>query len=183
MRYIPPVTFKQHADNIKGEQTVIRQKIDQTLNSYYDIPRNPVSDTTNFIVVSTTIDSQKIEDERFKIRNELFLLATDKFSALAALTNEDQALTTLMWQDLLYSIKFQFWDRAERKAIEIIRVYNESRGREGQYNFSEQLITQREILISKHKQEQEEQKKKGFFGNIMTKKEPVENQLQGGQNI
>jgi hypothetical protein len=145
-------------------------EMNKAVEQMYNLPRNPISDTTNFIVTATTVDTAKM-DNRFDDRNSLFLLAIDKFSALAALNPLDQSLRTLIWQDMLYGIKFEFWDRAERKALEIIQLYNETRGQAGPYNFSEQLITTREVLISKHKAELEDAKKAGTW-NWFRKKQP-----------
>jgi hypothetical protein len=49
------------------------------------------------------------------------------------------------------------------------------------YNFSEQLITQREVLISKHKQEVEESKRAGL-GNWLRRRQstPQESQMLSG---
>jgi hypothetical protein len=88
-------------------------------------------------------------DDRFNDRNNLKLLSIDKFPALAAFDPMDEAIKQFMWIDLKYAIKFEFWDRAEEKALEIIDLCNTSRGRAGQYNFSEQLITTKEVLVSK----------------------------------
>lgn len=170
MRYIPNVTYnmqKKDAIQVLAGKT---EEMNRAVEQVYNLPRNPISDHTSFIVTATTVDTSKM-DVRFNDRNNLFLLAIDKFSALAALNPLDQSLRTLIWQDMLYAIKFEFWDRAERKALEIIQLYNESRGQAGPYNFSEQLITTREILISKHKQELEEAKKAGSL-SWFRKKQP-----------
>lgn len=170
MRYTPNFTVTQIK---KNEKEILKQKteeLNRAVNQLYTMPITPVSDHTNFIVTATTIDTNKM-DQRFDDRNSLFLLAVDKFSALAAMQPSDEALRTLIWQDMLYAIKFGFWDRAERKAIEIIQLYNETRGRAGPYNFSEQMITTKEVLVSKHKQELEEAKRKGSWG-FMRKRPP-----------
>jgi hypothetical protein len=77
---------------------------------------------------------------------------------------------------MFYAQKFEFWDRAERKAIEIIKYCNMSRGRAGPYNFSEQLITTKEVLVSKHKQEIEEAKRKGSL-DFLRKKQPMQQEI------
>jgi hypothetical protein len=51
-----------------------------------------------------------------------------------------------------------------------------SRGRAGPYNFSEQLITTKEVLVSKHKQEIEEAKRKGSL-DFMRKKQPPQQEI------
>ena len=164
MRYVPPMNIVQSKKEVIQEA---KQQMSKIAEDLYALPRNPIADTTNFIVTSTTIDVQKIDDKRFKERNELLIMAIDKFSALSNLEPEDQTLTTLIWQDMIYAIKFGYYDRAERKALELLRVYNESRGRGGLY--SSQLITTREELIAKHRLEESERKKKGL-GSFMYKK-------------
>ena len=183
LRYIPNVTYnQQHKD---ATQILMNKAEDMysAVKQMNDLPRNPISDHTNFIVTSTTVDTSKM-DERFDARNNLKLLAIDKFPALAALDPMDEAILQFMWIDLKYAIKFEFWDRAEDKALEIINVYNTSRGRAGQYNFGEQLITTKEILVSKHKQEIEEAKRQGLGLNPFRKRPQVieTSALQGAQN-
>jgi hypothetical protein len=173
MRYIPPTNIIQSQKELRSEA---KQKISDIVDNVYNLPRNPISDTTNFIVTSTTIDVQKIDDKRFKARNELLIMAIDKFSALSNLNPSDQTLTTLIWQDMIYAIKFGYDGRAERKALELIRVYNESRGRGGE--FSRQLITTREELIAKHKMEETERQKKGLLGFMYKKPQPSEESEQ-----
>jgi hypothetical protein len=145
--------------------------MNRAVEQVYNLPRNPISDHTSFIVTSTTVDTSKM-DQRFNERNGLFLLAVDKFTALSALEPYDEILLEYIWQDMFYAQKFEFWDRAERKAIEIIKYCNMSRGRAGPYNFSEQLITTKEVLVSKHKQEMEESKRKGSLDFLRKKQQP-----------
>lgn len=161
-------------DAVKQEA---KQKAVSLVDDIYNLPRNPISDTTSFIVKSTTVDTARLNDPRFRERNELLILAIDMFSALSNLKPEDQTLTTLIWQDMLYAIKFGYWNRAERKALELIRVYNESRGREGE--FSRQLITTREELIARHKIDEKETKKKGFLGFKKPQHETIDHGVDG----
>jgi hypothetical protein len=170
MRYIPSFTVSQIKKDKEDILVHKANELNNAVDQLFNMPVSPISDHTNFLVTATTIDTNKM-DKRFNDRNALFLLAVDKFSALAALQPTDEALRTLIWQDMLYAIKFDFWNRAERKAIEIIQLYNETRGRAGVYNFSEQMITTKQVLISKHKQELEEAKRKGSWG-FMRKRPP-----------
>ena len=180
MRYIPSVTYSQQKKDVVQIAQNKKEELGRAVDMMYNLPRNPISDTTNFIVTATTIDTSKM-DSRFDERNALKLLAIDKFSALAALEPIDESILTYLWQDLKYAISFEFWDRAEDKALEIDNLLNLSRGRAGLYNFSEQLITQREVLISKHKQETEEAKRAGI-GNWFRKRQstPQETQMLTG---
>jgi hypothetical protein len=155
----------------------LKQKMVSMVDDIYNLPRSPVSDTTRFIVESTSVDTNKLADPRFKMRNELFILAIDKFSALSNLKPVDQTITQLIWQDLLFAIKFGYWKRAERKALELIRFYNESRGREGK--FSGQLITTREELVAESKKTEEESKKKGFWSLKKPRSEVVDEGVDG----
>ena len=168
MKYIPNfsiVAAKQEDEN----KQQIKQRINDTVDEIYNLPRNPISDTTSFIVKSTTIDTQKMSDLRFKTRNELLILAVDMFPALANLKPEDQALTQKMWTNMMCGIRRGYMNYAEHKALELIRFYNESRGREGK--FSQQLITTREELVAKHRTEESESKKRGLLGFMRPKEE------------
>jgi hypothetical protein len=171
LRWIPNVTTNQI--NKEAIQTLANktEEMNRAVEQVYNLPRNPISDHTSFIVTSTTIDTSKM-DQRFNDRNGLFLLAVDKFTALSALEPYDEMLLEYIWQDMFYAQKFEFWDRAERKAIEILKYCNMSRGRAGPYNFGEQLITTKEILVSKHKQEIEEAKRKGSLDFLRKKQQP-----------
>ena len=174
MKYTPKVTILQSETVTQQKQREIIKKAEKSMDDLYNLPRNPVSDTTSFIVKSTTIDTDKLLDKRFKERNELLILAIDLFSAMSNLDVEDQTLSQLIWQDMKYAIKFGYFKRAETKALELIRLYNESRGRKGK--FSMQLITTREELIARHKKDEEESKRKGFWG--FTKKQPQPDQVE-----
>jgi hypothetical protein len=176
MKYIPSVNIIQQQQD-EQEKQQIKKRIGDAMDDLYNLPRNPVSDTTSFIVKSTSIDTNKLEDKRFRSRNELFILATDMFSALSNLEDVDQTLTQLIWQDMKFALRFGFMRRAETKALELIRVYNESRGRKGR--FSTQLITTREELIAKHNREQEQTRKRGFLGFKQPKHEIVDEGLDG----
>ena len=176
MRYIPNVTYNQQKKEAIQVLTAKTEEMNRAVEQIYNLPRNPVSDHTNFIVTSTTIDTSKM-DERFDDRNALLLLAIDKFTALSALNSYDETLLEYIWQDMIYATKFEFWDRAERKAMEIIKYCNMSRGRAGPYNFSEQLITTKEVLVSKHKQEIEEAKKAGTMSWFRKRQPPQPEQV------
>lgn len=181
MRYIPSVTYQQNKKDFAQTAQNKKEELTRAVDMMYTLPRNPISDTTSFIITSTTIDTSKM-DNRFDSRNALKLLAIDKFSSLAALQPIDESILTYLWQDLKYAINFEFWDRAEDKALEIDNLLCLSRGRAGQYNFSEQLITQREVLISKHKQEVEESKKAGINNWFRRRQStPQETQMLTGQ--
>jgi len=161
----PNVTIRQEPSN---EQ--IREELKQAIDDTYDIPRHPVSDTTQFIVSSTTIDTQKLKDPRFTEKFENEILSIDKFAPLSNVDALDQQLTRLIWMDIIFAKRMGMEDRAKRKSLEIVRLYNESRGRGG--FFQEALITQRQELLAR--QQQEEQKRKGW--DIFKHKRPPEQQ-------
>lgn len=151
------------------ERTEYRQKAVEMADKIYDLPRNPTSDVTNFIIKSTTVDRNKISDNKIKSRNEIYLMVTDMFPALSNITESDQALTRYLWQDIMWSLKFGFVNRAWRKGIELIHFYNETRGINNV--FSNQLITTREILLAKQRTEEERNKKRNIFGFMKGKPE------------
>ena len=87
-------------------EQVDKEDIKNAIDQLYDIPRNPISDTTQFIVQSTTIDSQKITDPKFKRDFETEMLTIDKFAALSNIDLTDQMLTRLMRKDMQFAKKF-----------------------------------------------------------------------------
>ena len=175
MKYTPNISIKQEEKQDLVKQQAKKQLSD-AMDTLLNLPRNPVSDTTNFIVQSTTVDLSGISDIKFKEQMELYLLVINKFSALSNLTDSDQTLTRLLWQDLKYALKFGFQTRAKVKALELIHLYNESRGRNGK--FSAQLITTREELIAKHMKDEDKKEKKGFWG-FKQKEEVVDEGVDG----
>lgn len=175
MKYTPKVSILLSEKYTQQKKQELVDRIDKTEKELYNLPMNPISDTTSFIVKSTTIDTDKLADKRFKERNESYILAIDLFSALSNLEPEDQQQSQLTWIDLKNAKKKGFKRREEEKALEIIRLYNESRGRKGK--FSMQLITTREELIARHKKEEEESKKKGFWG-FSKKQQPQQSDVE-----
>lgn len=168
MKYIPSynIISSGRDDVVKQE---LKEKMSSIVEDLYNLPRNPISDTTSFIVKSTTIDTSKISDNRFRERNELLILVADMFPALSNLKPEDQALLQTMRNTLKCALRRGYYTLAEQKALDIITFYNESRGRD--MRFSQQLITTREELIAKHKTEESQTKKKGFLGFMRPKEE------------
>lgn len=178
MKYQPSFTIEkaqQKEQELKKEQ--VKQVVGKAVDEIYNLPRNPVSDTTSFIVKSTTIDLNDIEDPKFKEQMQLFILTINKFSALANLSPIDETLLEHIWLDLVYAVKFNFQKRAKRKALEMIRVYNQSRGRKGM--FSAQLITTREELVATHKRAEAESKKAGFLGFSKPQHEVIDEGVDG----
>lgn len=178
MKYIPKFNIVPLASEEPAKRE-LKQKMVGLVDDIYNLPRNPISDTTSFIVKSTTIDLSDIEDPKFKREMELQILSINKFAALSNLNSKDETLLEHMWQDLKFAIKFGYQKRAKTKCLEIIRLYNQSRGREGK--FSMQLITTREELIARHKKDEEESKKKGFFGFRKPKEPAVEDMGVDGE--
>lgn len=168
MKYIP--SFNIISSRVEDQtKTEVKQRINDAVDELYNLPRNPISDTTAFIVKSTTIDLQKMQDPRFKIRNELLILAVDMFPALSNLEPVDQALTQKIWTNMICGIRRGYMNYAERKALELIRIYNESRGRKGE--FSRQLITTREELVARHRTDEAASRKRGLLGFMRPKEE------------
>jgi len=147
-----------------------QEMLKKAVDDVYNIPRHPVSDTSQFIVSSTTIDKQTLKDPRFVEKFENEILSIDKFAPLSQIDTIDQQYTRLIWMDIIFAKRMGMEDRAKRKALEIVRLYNESRGREG--FFQKALITQRQELLARQEQE-EKQRKKGWWH----RKEPVEQQM------
>lgn len=145
---------------VREQENTTKDDLKNAIDQLYELPRNPISDTTQFIVQSTTIDSQKITDPRFKRDFETEMMTIDKFSALSNIDLTDQMLTRLIRKDMQFAKKFGMTDRYRRMALEIIAIYNESRGRGG--FFQEAMITQKQELTQKYKEEQE-QKKRSWF--------------------
>lgn len=151
-----------------------REMMKQAIDEVYDIPRHPVSDTTQFIISSTTIDKQKLHDPRFSEQFENEILSIDKFAPLSNIDEIDMQLTRLIWMDIIFAKRMGMDDRAKRKSLEIVRLYNESRGRTG--FFQKALITQRQELMAR--QEQNEQQNKGRLGFFRRKPQPSEQMMQ-----
>ena len=155
----------------KQDREEIRETLKQGIDEIYNIPTNPVSDTTQFIISSTTIDTHKLRSEnRFTENFENEILSIDKFAPLSNIDLTDQLLTRLIWMDMVFAKRMGMTERAQRKSLEIVRLYNESRGRGG--FFQDAMITQRQELIAKQQKEEEKRKRLGFF----KKKQPQEKQ-------
>lgn len=161
MMWKPSFTLIQDKEK-KEEQ---KERLHEEIDELYEAPRHPISDTTQFIVSSTTIDSQKIQDPRFKQEFENEILSIDKFAPLSNIDLTDQLLTRLIWMDMVFAKRMGMTNRARRKSLEILRLYNESRGRGG--FFQDAMITQKQIITAKHQQEQAKRR-----WNFMRKKEP-----------
>ena len=133
MMWRPEVTIhKQPSDEEKKEA------VKQYVEDIYNIPRHPISDTSQFIVASTTIDKQTLKDPLFAERFEDEILSIDKFAPLSQIDALDQQYTRLIWMDMIFAKRMGMTDRAKRKALEIVRIYNESRGRDV---FSRKLLS------------------------------------------
>lgn len=167
MLWKPNIQINQEPSD-EEKKEVIKQYVDDI----YSIPRHPISDTTQFILSSTTIDKQGLKDPRFAERFEDEILSIDKFSSLSNIDMIDEKLTRLIWMDIIFAKRMGMNDRAKRKALEIVRIYNESRGRAG--FFQSALITQRQELLAK--QQEEEKKRRGL--SFFKRKEPTPEQFQ-----
>lgn len=168
MIWKPDFTIQLQRQEQKREE--LKEGIKQATEELYDLPRHPVSDTTQFIVASTTIDTQKLKDPRFKENFENEIMSIDKFAPLSNIDLIDQLHTRLIWMDMIFAKRMGMKERFQRKSLEIIRLYNESRGRGGR--FQDALITTRQELIARHKEDEQKKSKWGF----MRKKQPPEEQ-------
>jgi hypothetical protein len=172
MRWQPNFTIQQQEQDQNKKAEAIHQAIDDLT-----APRHPISDTSQFIVTSTTIDTQKIIDPRFKERWENEIMSIDKLAPLSNIDLTDQLLTRLIWMDVVFARRMGMTERAQRKTLEILRLYNESRGRDG--FFQRAMITQRQELLAR--QQQEEQQRKSWLSRFRHKTNPQEQQMiQGG---
>jgi len=182
MIWKPQFTINREEPVKKVRETEVRPQMHGYDNIQQDQMRT-VSDLSNFIVTSTTIDLNKMSPER-KVRfiedHIEEMLAIDKFSALANTDKLDQLRTKLLWLDVKFSKQYKdMYDmrrRAENKTLEILHVYNESRGFCG--GFQNALITTRQELSSKIEQE-EQRRRKGLLGGFMRKEPPLQ---QGSVN-
>ena len=165
MIWRPDFTIMQKEETAKKE---LKQELEKVVDNVYNIPRNPISDTTDFIVTSTTLDTNVIDDPEFKKDFQNELLVINKFPALSNIDDLDRILTRFKWMDMEMSKQMGLKNRPREKALEIAWHYNESRGLD--FGFQKALITQRQEINSRQQSEPQEYKK-GFWGSFRTKKE------------
>ena len=175
MIWRPDFMIQQKEETAKKE---IKAKLGDIIDETYNIPRNPISDTTDFIVTSTTLDTTQMANEtKFKEDHENELLIINKFPALSNIDDVDRVLTRLKWTDMQFCKQMGLEHRATEKALEIAWHYNESRGLD--FGFQRALITQRQEINAKSYNEPQEYKK-GFLSYLRRNKEvqPIERQEQ-----
>ena len=175
MIWRPDFTIQQREDTAKRE---LKEKVMGVIDESYNIPRNPISDTTDFIVSSTTLDTtQMVDEQKFKNDHENELLIINKFPALSNIDDVDRVLTRLKWTDMQFCKQMGLTHRATEKALEIAWHYNESRGLD--FGFQRALITQRQEINAKSYNEPSEYKK-GFLSSLRRNKEvqPIQQQEQ-----